>query len=682
MRNNPGENIKIDWQINEIVKPGHVNALTKAIKYDYVVTADKVTRKSSYDEDPDDLYELCGSPAAVDADISILINTTLGITLRGVSVDDSEYIVGPLFKIDPSDFVSYGHSVHIYALCNGMWGGFGIKVESSRTVLIHTSGERNAAIFLPGSERLSESSIYVGSAYDMDQIDNAAQRGSIVYEQTCDDKLPQGTVYRSAWMSNAVGGGGGGGSSSVLKLYAYGIPYNTFDVNPSHTDPEDIDGRALDLEGFDAVEWFTNLACQDHVEAEHGIRLDAPFDSYSGSIISDTKPTVFVNPENCQGTGASFTIKSHGALPIEDGANIEFNLSGGFTATGLSGGFSVRCLGTIKYNGVTISGADAGTTISGSVAVGGDISGTFSGGISNGGVVSGEALSFGFAPNFSGKISGDITSAGPSTGASLGGTGTIQILNDANQPVITLNVVNGAITSGEINEATVTQHNSVSGGTDNSNLPRITKFIPGRCLTIDPDTMVEGKVYPIHIKSWNRGDIMSCSLLLDGIFYPVYVYCPTAGNPETVSAFSKFGYDADGFYMISSSNNKYSIKTLDGSLPLWTESSFETNMTTTPASGFEPLKASGTRNDGPDHSVTFTARYPDTPGASFSLFEIRILNTSVYLLNNEGAGQVRPKMVTVAPPGSAGWARCESPAPYAGTVYLMKKNGKVYALGY
>lgn len=682
MRNNPGENIKIDWKINAIVKPGHVNALTKAIKYDYVVPADKVTTKSSLDEEPDDLYELCGSPAKVDADISILINTTLGVTLRGVHEDESEYIAGPLFKIDPSDFVSTGNNVHIYALCNGEWGGFGIRVKGYRTVLIHTSGRRNAAIFLPGSERSHESDIYVGSAWDMDQINNTASRGGIIYEQTCDGKLPQGDVTRDVWMSNAVGGGGGG-RSNVLKLCAYGLPYDTFDVNPSHTDPEDIDGRALDLGGYDAVEWSTNLDCEDHIEAEHGIQLDAPFESYSGAIVSDAKPTVYVNPENCKSTGATFTIKSNGPLPIEDGAPIAFDLDGGFTATGLSGGFNVRSYGTIKYNGVTISGADAATTISGRVAPDGDISGTFSGAISSGGVV-GAALSFNFAPNFSGKISGSIVGGNTSTGASLSGTGTIQILDEANQPVITLNVSSGTITSGEINEAKATQNGAVSGGTDSSNLPRITKFIPARYLTIDPDTMAEGKVYPIHVKGWNRDDIMPCGLLLNKVFYPAYVYCPTySGVPETVGAFSKFGYDADGYYMIDSSNHKFSIKAFDGSPLGWTESSFEMNMTATPASGFEPLKASGTRDDGNNHSVTFTVSHPNTPGASFSLFEIRILNSSVYLLNKVSAGQVRPKMVTVAPPDNASdWGRSASPAPYAGTVYLMKKNGKVYALGY
>lgn len=682
MRNNPGENIKIDWKINEIVKPGHVNALTKAIKYDYVVPADKVTTKSSLGADPDDLYELCGSPAKVDSDISILINTTMGVTLRGVSADESEYIAGPLFKIDPSDFVSSGNSVHIYALCNGPCGGFGIKVVSHRTVFVHTSGKFNAAVFLPGSERCAESDIYVGSAWDMDQIDNSASRGGIVYEQACDDKLPQGDVTRSAWMSNGMGAGGGGGRSNVLKLCAYGRPYDTFDVNPSHTDPEDIDGRALDLEGYDAVEWSTNLDCEDHIEAEHGIQLDAPFASYSGSIVSDANPIVYVNPENCKSTGATFTIKSVGALPIEDGAAISFSLDGGFTATGLSGDFSAQFYGTIKYTGVTISGADAATTISGGVARGGDISGTFSGGITSGGI-SGDALSFDFAPNFSGKISGSIAGGNTSTGASLNGTGTIQILDRGNRPVITLNVESGTITSGEINEAKVEQMGDVHGGTDSSNPPRITKFIPARYLTINPDTMAEGKVYPIHIKCWSRGGIMSFNLLLNKVSYPVYVHCPTHPRiPQTVGDFSKFGYDADGYYMIDSSNNKFSIKSFDGSPLDWTESSFEMNMTTAPASGFEPLKASGTHNDGNNHSVTFTARHPDTPGASFSLFEIRILDSDVYLLNKEGAEQVRPKMVTVAPPDGSDWGQSESPAPYAGTVYLMKKNGKVYALGY
>lgn len=663
MRTNASADINTDWALNQIVKPGHINALTRSIKYDYVVTAQMLEGKTL----TVDVDELLGGNKinGTTGEVHVLINTI---------VPDNVELHFPANSVGGSSGTLKVH-VHTIGPFTASMGSSGIpNIEH----YFHTHGPTEAVTFtsLPLN-------MHVGAFILAAPIELRAG-ASFIYEMALGelpflDKQHPGTIARQAWMSNAVGGGGG--RSNVLKLCAYGLPYGAFDVNPSHTDPEDIDGRALDLEGYDAVEWSTNLDCEDHIEAEHGIQLDAPFASYSGSIVSDAKPTVYVNPENCKSTSATFTIKSNGPLPIEDGAPIAFDLDGGFTATGLSGGFNVRSYGTIKYNGVTISGADAATTISGGVAPDGDISGTFSGAISSGGI-SGDALSFNFAPNFSGKISGSIAGGNTSTGASLSGTGTIQILDGGNRPVITLNVESGTITSGEINEAKVEQMGAVSGGTDSSNLPRITKFIPARYLTINPDTMAEGKVYPIHVKCWNRGGIMSFNLLLNKVSYPVYVYCPTSGVPQTVGDFSKFGYDADGYYMIDSSNHKFSIKSFDGSPLDWTESSFETNMTTTPASGFEPLKASGTHNDGNNHSVTFTVRHPDTPGASFSLFEIRILNSAVYLLNKVDAEQVRPRMVTVAPPDGSYWGQSASPAPYAGTVYLMKKNGKVYALGY
>lgn len=661
MRTNASADINTDWALNQIVKPGHVNALTRSIKYDYVVTAQMLEGKTL----TVDVDELLGGNKinGTTGEVHVLINTM---------VPDNVELYFPATSVGgPSGTLK----VHVHTI-----GPFTASVRSNGIPYIehyfHTHGPAEAVTFtsLPRN-------IHVG-AFILAAPMELMPGSSFIYEMALGelpflDKQYPGTIARQAWMSNAVGGG----RSNVLKLCAYGRPYDTFLVNPSHTDPEDIDGRSLDLEGYDAVEWSTNLACEDHIEAEHGIQLDAPFASYSGSIVSDVNPIVYVNPENCKSTGATFTIKSVGILPIEDGAAIKFSLDGGFTATGLSGGFGAQFYGTIKYTGVTISGADAETAISGGIAAGGDISGTFSGAISSGGVV-GDALNFNFAPNFSGKISGSIIGGNVSTGTSLSGTGTIQILDEANQPVITLNVESGTITSGEINEAKVEQMGTVPGGTDSSNPPRITKFIPARYLTINPDTMAEGKVYPIHVKCWNRGDIMSFNLLLNKVSYPVYVYCPTSRVPQTVGDFSKFGYDADGYYMIDSSNHKFSIKSFDGSPLDWTESSFEMDMTTAPASGFEPLKASGTHNDGNNHSVTFTARYPDTPGASFSLFEIRILNSAVYLPNSWTAEQVRPKMVTVAPPDGLDWGRSESPAPYAGTVYLMKKNGKVYALGY
>ena len=664
MRTNASADINTDWALNQIVKPGHVNALTRSIKYDYVVTAQMLEGKTL----TVDVDELLGGNKinGTTGEVHVLINTM---------VPDNVELYFPANSVGGT---SGTLKVHVHTI-----GPFTASVGSGGIPHIeyyfHTHGPAEAVTFTSLPLNMHVGSFILAAPMEL------MPGSSFIYEMALGelpflDKQYPGTIARQAWMSNAVGGGGGG-RSNVLKLCAYGRPYDPFLINPSHTDPGDIDGRALDLEGYDAVEWSTNLACEDHIEAEHGIQLDGPFKSYSGDIVSDVKPIVYVNPENCKSTGASFTINRTDPLPIEDGAAIVFNLEGGFTAAGLSGGFNVLSYGTIKYNGVTISGADAATTISGGVADGGDISGTFSGAVSSGGVV-GDALSFNFAPNFSGKISGSIIGGKVSTGASLSGTGTIQILDEANQPVITLNVANGEITSGEINEAKVATNGDVSGGTDSSNLPRITKFIPARYLTINPDTMEEGKVYPIHVKCWNRGGIMSFNLLLNKVPYPVYVHSSSGEIPKTVGDFSKFGYNADGFYTIDQSNRKFSIKAFDGSPLGWTESDFEMDMTTVPASGFEPLKASGTRDDGNKHSVTFTVSHPNTPGASFSLFEIRILNSSVYPPNSWNAGQVRPKMVTVAPPGGTSWERSESPAPYAGTVYLMKKNGKVYALGY
>ena len=668
MKNNPEVNIRTDFEIGEIVKPPHMNALAASVQYDYVVTEEMIQKAIEAGATEIDVDDLLGryKIAECTGEYSVLINALVdsGYTLKF----DGSSVGGPSGEL----------RVHVYAL-----GPYTAKVNGNHPNVIfyfHTRGE-NGAVTLMGIGR----NTYVGS-FNMTTVVQSSPNAKFIYEMALGE-LPTlsgtgGTIKKAAWMSNSIGNGGGG-SSNVLKLCAYGTPYNTFDVNPSHTDPEDIDGRALNLEGYDSVEWSTNLACEDHVEAEYGIQLDAPFTAYDGSIVLDVKPTVYINPENCKGGSASFTIKSNGDLPIEDGASIEFNLDGIFTATGLSGGLSVRSTGTIKYTGVTISGANVETFINGGVEAGGDISGTIFGTITGGGI-SGEALSFGFSPKFSGKISGNITGAGVSTGASLSGTGTIQILDEEDQPVITLNVTSGAITSGEINEAKVTPNTTESGGTTTP-LPRITKFIPARYLTIDPDTMVEGKVYPIHVKCWNRGAIMSCSLLLNGtFFYPVYLHNSSARAPETVDSFSKFGCDAKGFYMIDSSmdRNRFAIKSFDGYPLYWTGSYFETDMTTIPASGFGSSMAKGAHNAGRDGSAVFTASHPDTPGASFSLFEIRILNTYVYLLNNISYGLVRPKMVTVAPPGDSLMGQCESPAPYAGTVYLMKKNGKVYALGY
>ena len=436
MRNNPGENIKIDWQINEIVKPGHVNALTKAIKYDYVVTADKVTKKSSLDEEPDDLYELCGSPAEVNADISILINTTMGVTLRGVHVDESEYIAGPLFKIDPSDFVSAGNSVHIYALCNGVWGGFGIRVKSYRTVLIHTSGRRNAAIFLPGSERISESGIYVGSAWDMDQIDNSAPRGGIVYEQTCDGKLPQGDVTRDAWMSNGMGSGGDDSGRLIIGDYSPADNYSigNFVIPGTVTNDGLSPDKPIDMSEIHSIKWMPgSIACHTRDSSEslvlkgtirpYASSISCPF-TYHGGASSCRAILIEGNISGGVDSDLCVTGSVYGKVTV--------SLNDVVFSTTTNGGFSNA---TITYNGTTYTGESGGWssdgTVSGSMGSGGYTDApiksiSVSAPMSNGGIQSNAPTisgGFGSGPSaqviitfeyngYEGTIVGEITSGG------------------------------------------------------------------------------------------------------------------------------------------------------------------------------------------------------------------------------------------------------------------------------
>lgn len=208
MRTNPGANINTNWQINGIVKPAHVNALTKAIKYDYVVPADKVVRKDESTDEPDDLYVLCDSPAQVDDDVSIFINSSLGIS--GVQTDAQQHtwLIGPLFKLNASNFVTQGHVVHVYALCsNALYGGYGLRASGNTgtSIALHTHGEHGRVWFLEGSTRPIEATFYVGSGNNMDNLDNSSGRGGLIYEMSVDGKLPSaGSVTQRPWMSNAL----------------------------------------------------------------------------------------------------------------------------------------------------------------------------------------------------------------------------------------------------------------------------------------------------------------------------------------------------------------------------------------------------------------------------------------------------------------------------------------------
>lgn len=183
MRTNPGANINTDWQINGIVKPAHVNALTRSIKYDYVVTAQMLEGKTG----DVSVEELLGGAWTTDAgEYHILINTEVNdaITLcfNGASTGEHGSII----------------RVHVYTL-----GPINAKVTGESTFkyfYFHTSGARGRVQFSGLG-----CNTYVGSFSLASEI--TLPVGAIFKYELALDSVPAGEgaeIGKEAWMSNAI----------------------------------------------------------------------------------------------------------------------------------------------------------------------------------------------------------------------------------------------------------------------------------------------------------------------------------------------------------------------------------------------------------------------------------------------------------------------------------------------
>lgn len=184
MRTNTGANINTDWQINGIVKPAHVNALTRSIKYDYVVTAQMLEGKTG----DVSVEELLGGEwtTATSGEYHILINTEVanGITLcfNGANATGHSGVV----------------RVHVYTL-----GPITAKVVGESSVkyfYFHTSGIRRRVQFSGLG-----SNTYVGSFSLASAI--ALPVGATFKYEMALDSLPTvegGEVAQESWMSNAI----------------------------------------------------------------------------------------------------------------------------------------------------------------------------------------------------------------------------------------------------------------------------------------------------------------------------------------------------------------------------------------------------------------------------------------------------------------------------------------------
>lgn len=195
MRTNTDVGINTNWQLNGIVKPEHVNALTRSIIYDYVVTREMLDEWPNNEIDVDEL--LGGNKIrGVSGEYHVLINAAVPANkvLR--------------FKADSAGGEG-DTNVHIHSL-----QGYTAKITGTEArchLWFHTTGTFGAITFLSVG-----ASTHVG-AFDLEDDTTVPSGGEFIYERALGD-LPEssnpGTVIaQEMWLSN------GSEQEEVLILY-------------------------------------------------------------------------------------------------------------------------------------------------------------------------------------------------------------------------------------------------------------------------------------------------------------------------------------------------------------------------------------------------------------------------------------------------------------------------------
>lgn len=213
MKTNEKQNVKTDWAISGIVKPEHMNSLTRRVPYDYIVTdnmLEGLTGSIDVDlllnpADPDTGDEGGGMIHGRTGEYHVLVNTLVPddiiLEFPAKSIGDGE---GEL-------------KVHVYA-----FGPYKARVTPGTsaphpniTHYFHTAGDDNAVTFYGLAYNT-----YVGS-FDMPYGIELGQHHTFYYEKAL-GRIPHqpqaanATIERKAWMSNAVGGGS---NDSVLRIF-------------------------------------------------------------------------------------------------------------------------------------------------------------------------------------------------------------------------------------------------------------------------------------------------------------------------------------------------------------------------------------------------------------------------------------------------------------------------------
>lgn len=288
MRTNPGANINTDWQINGIVKPAHVNAITRSIQYDYVVTPQMLE----------------GKTGTVNVDTLLGGGVINGVTgtyrvLINANVPAAVTLYFPANSIGPSGTLK----IHVYSI-----GPFAALLDESPAngvaYYFHSHG-RDTAVTL----KSMIPNMHVGS-FIMEEPIAMASGYSFTYETALEEMpyIPEGvsaSIVRQAWMSNPDG--------------APGIAY--FDIVSIDNPPPGLylaiqaataDGKIPVIRYNGALYYFDKAYVED----------DSPAYSFAGRLDSDEWETAIrvtgegVTLGNVLGVSGTVANGVHNSFPL------------------------------------------------------------------------------------------------------------------------------------------------------------------------------------------------------------------------------------------------------------------------------------------------------------------------------------------------------------------------------
>ena len=420
MRTNPAVDINTAWQINGIVKPNHVNALTRSIKYDYVLTAQMLEGKTG-NVDVFDLLDIgINQGTLVSGETHILINTP---------VPDNVVLAFPGNQGGPS-----GHfDIHIYAL-----GAFKANCAGTSPMIsffFHTRGTSGAVTLLGlGAD------VYVGSFSLESPLALSSPYSSFTYEMALGDlpTLPEtgGVIRKAAWMSNGMGAGGDDSGRLIIGDYSPADNYSigNFVIPGTVTNDGLSPDKPIDMSEIHSIKWMPgSIACHTRDSSEslvlkgtirpYASSISCPF-TYHGGASSCRAILIEGNISGGVDSDLCVTGSVYGKVTV--------SLNDVVFSTTTNGGFSNA---TITYNGTTYTGESGGWssdgTVSGSMGSGGYTDApiksiSVSAPMSNGGIQSNAPTisgGFGSGPSaqviitfeyngYEGTIVGEITSGG------------------------------------------------------------------------------------------------------------------------------------------------------------------------------------------------------------------------------------------------------------------------------